>query len=160
MNVELLIALCALIVSALSFAVSFFFNHKDHERRRKQATIEYFEGMTANLFETQAKFNNRLSQQDISISDLEKHPDLLKDAINVLSAFERLGVGVNSGVFDFDLVDRMAGSYLIYLLSQFSPYIEIERGDASRTRSYEEFEHLVQRIKDNRKHLANKGKIT
>ena len=159
MNTELIIGLLALIVAILSLIVSWFFSRKDHERRRKQATIEYFETMTSSLFETQAIFNDKLSQLNMNIADLESHPELLKGATAVLSAFERLCVGVNTGVFDFDMLDRMAGSYLIFLYSRFTPYIEKIRKDASRTNSYKEFERVVSRIKNNRNPLQKQGAI-
>ena len=159
MSIELFVALSALIISILSLLVSLFFYLKDHERRRKQATIEYFESMTSTLFEIQAKFNDKFSQEQIAISELEAHPELLKDATAILSAFERFSVGVNARVFDFDLINRMAGSYLIFLYSRFSPYIEKIRKDASRTRSYEEFEHLVSRIKKARNPITKNGNI-
>jgi len=159
MSIELIIALFALIISGISLIVSFMAYKKDHERRQKQSTIEYFEAMTSNLFDAQAKFNDKFSQLDISMVDLENHAELLKDATAVLSAFERLSVGVNAGVFCYDLINRMAGSYLIFLYSRFSPYIAEIRKDASRTRSYKEFEQLVYRIKQSRNPLLNDGVI-
>ena len=159
MNAELLIGLLALVVAIFSLLISWFFNLKDHERRRKQATIEYFEAMTDRLFDIQAKFNDKLTKQDVEISNLENYPELLKDATAVLSAFERLSVGVNTNVFDFNILNRMAGSYLIFLYTRFSPYIEIIRKDASRQKSYIEFERLIMRIKREKNPINNSGKI-
>jgi len=147
MTAEIWISFSALIVAILSVAISWYFGRKDHERRRKQGTIEYFENMTSKLFDTQALFNDKFSATEINVLEIENHPDLLKAATEVLSAFERLSVGVNTGVFDFDILNRMAGSYLIFIFSQFAPYVHKIRKDASRQKSYIEFERLVDRIK-------------
>lgn len=156
---ELIISIIALTISIITLFVSFFFNYKDHERRKKQATIEYFESMTTKHFESQAIFNDKMNRADIDIERLEYNPELLKEATSILAAFERLSVGVNTNVFDFDILDRMAGSYLIYLYARFTPYIEKIRRDATRQKSYTEFEQLVQRIKRKRNLVNDAGKI-
>lgn len=159
MDSKLVISLLALFISIFSLVTTLFFNIKDHERRRKQATIEYFEAMTNKLFEVQAKFNDKISALNIEIYMLDTDPSLLKDATEILSAFERLSVGVNAKIFDFDILDRMCGSYLIFLYSRFSPYIEKIRKDASRINSYKEFENLVYQIKKKRNPLDRNGQI-
>ena len=92
MNIEAWIGLLALLIAILSLFVSLYYNRKDHERRRKQATIEYFEDMTSKLYNIQAKFNIKFNQLNIEISMLDTDPELLKDATEVLAAFERLSV--------------------------------------------------------------------
>lgn len=159
MNVETCIGLLALLVAILSLFVSLYYNLKDHERRRKQATIEYFEDMTSKLYNVQAQFNIKFNQLNVEIDMLDTDPELLKAATEVLAAFERLCVGVNAKIFDFDILDRMAGSYLIVLYSRFSPYIEKVRRDASRTNSYKEFESVVNRIKQKRNSISRDGQM-
>lgn len=159
MNIEAWIGLLALLIAILSLFVSLYYNRKDHERRRKQATIEYFEDMTSKLYNIQAKFNIKFNQLNIEISMLDTDPELLKDATEVLAAFERLSVGVNAKIFDFDILDRMAGSYLVVIYSRFSPYIDKVRRDASRINSYKEFESVVNHIKQKRNHLDRSGQI-
>lgn len=140
----------ALVIAVLSLLVSLYYNRKDHERRRKQATIEYFEDITFKLYNTQARFNSKFNPQSIDIAMLDTNSELLKDATEILAAFERLCVGVNTEIFDFDILERMAGSYLIVLYSYFSPYIEKIRSDNSRKNSYKEFESVVNHIKQKR----------
>ncbi len=159
MKIETLISLIALLISVLSLFVSLYYNRKDHERRRKQATIEYFEEMTSKLYNVQAKFNLKLTQLDIDIDMLDTDLELLKDATEVLAAFERLCVGVNTNIFDIDILDRMAGSYLIIMYTRFSPYIEKVRRDSSRINSYKEFECVVDKIKKKRNPLSRSGRL-
>lgn len=159
MKEESLVGLLALVIAILSLLVSLYYNRKDHERRRKQATIEYFEDMTSKLYDVQAKFNTKLNQLNIEIEMLDTDMELLKDATEVLAAFERLCVGVNTNIFDFDILERMAGSYLVMVYFRFAPYIEKIRKDASRTNSYIEFEQVAIRIKQRRESINRNGKI-
>ena len=159
MDIDVVIGLFALLVACLSLFVSLYYNKKDHERRRKQATIEYFEDMTSKLYDSQATFNTKFNQLDIDISELDTNNDLLKDATEILAAFERLSVGVNTKIFDFDILDRMAGSYLVVMYTRFAPYIAKVRTDASRVNSYQEFENVVDCIKKKRRQLCERGNI-
>ncbi len=159
MKIDIIIGLFALLISCLSLYVSLYYNKKDHERRRKQATIEYFEEMTSKLYDSQAKFNTKFNQLDIDIAELDSDTELLKDATEILAAFERLSVGVNTKIFDLDILDRMAGSYLVVMYNRFAPYIAKVRTDASRVNSYQEFEYIVDCIKKKRRIINERGKI-
>lgn len=150
MDIEIYIALFALIISILSFVISLYYNWKDHDRRRKQATIEYFDNLTLQLYEKEAMFNEKYNELEVDIAMLDTNAEMHKVAIEVLSAFERLCVGINTGIFDFDILDRMAGSYLINIYTRFSPYIEKKHGDASQASAYVEFENVVNKIKEKR----------
>jgi len=158
-NIDVVIGLFALLVAFLSLFASLYYNKKDHERRRKQATIEYFEDMTSKLYDSQARFNTKFNRLDIDISELDTDTELLKDATEILAAFERLSVGVNTKIFDFDILDRMAGSYLVVMYTRFAPYIAKVRTDALRVNSYTEFENVVVRIEKKRSPLGRRGNI-
>lgn len=147
MDIEVYIALFALIISILSFVISLYYNWKDHERRRKQATIEYFDNLTLQLYEKETVFNEKYNELGVDIAMLDADVELDKVATEVLSAFERLCVGINTGIFDFDILDRMAGSYLINTYTYFCPYIEKKRRDKSQTSAYVEFENAINKIK-------------
>jgi hypothetical protein len=40
MNIEMVIGTMALVIAITSLLMSFYFGRKDHERRRKQSTID------------------------------------------------------------------------------------------------------------------------
>lgn len=154
MNAELIFSILALIVSSFTFANSLFTRLKDHSRRKKQATIEYFEKMTLAIYDKESRFSDILatkSIKEISKSTLQANPSLLKDAVEILSSFERLSVGINTGVFDFDILHRMAGSYLEYIYGRFKKYIDETRENKKHVSSYIEFEAVVNRISQLRK---------
>ena len=158
MNIELIIGILALLISVFSLFVSIYSNYKDHERQRKQSTIEFFENVTSKLFDIEALFNSKITGANENIN-ISEDADMLKKAINILVAFEQLSVGVNAGIFDFDILERMAGSYLINIYSMFYPYIRETRQDASHLNSYVEFERLVNKIKEKRNPISHRGDI-
>ena len=131
-----MLSLISLFVSIKSYA-------QDHKRRKKQATIEFYNSMCEDLYDINARTDQILGGTAPTIENIQNNTQLKADVTKMLSTYERFSVGVNSGVFDLDLTDRMAGSYLIVLFTRFSPYIQEIRKDASRQSSYVEFEHLV-----------------
>jgi len=127
---------------------------KDHERRKKQATMEHIRTirpMYVKLIRDSEKVFGKdiLTQQNLQLvlNDNEKR-EPLKD---FLSTIEHLAVGVNTGLFDIDIVSRMMGNYLIRMFNRYRPYIKEVQKTGNRT-AYIEFENLVkelEKMKDN-----------
>jgi hypothetical protein len=112
------------------------------------------------MFDKQSRFNDKLSSLSINIANIANDPKLLKEATEILSAFERLSVGINTNIFDFDIIERMTGSYLVFMYARFNPYIENIRRDATRSKSYIEFERVVHKLKRNRTTQDDSGIIS
>ena len=87
-----------------------------------------------------------------NFSKLMASPEEYAEWRNALGVFEHLAVGVNAGVYDKDILYRMAGGYITRLYSFVTPFIQIAR-DESHPRAYSEFELLTldfeSRHKDN-----------
>lgn len=156
---EFYISIIAAAISLISLFVSIKSYVQDHKRRKKQATIEFYDTICEKLYELNANTDPTLGGIAPTIENIANNIQLKADVTKILSTYERFSAGVNSGIFDLDLIDRMAGSYLIVLFSRFLPYIEEIRKDASRKSSYVEFEHLVMEIKKRRSTYHNKGSI-
>ena len=134
----------------------------DHERRKKQATIEYLN----NLRTTYRKWNNTLikkyGRDPAGMDTIEKIKadgkswEILKD---MLGMFEHLAVAVNSEVFDIDILNKMAGQYLVDVYQRWKTYIDQRRKDPNRELVYVEFEQLVHKLNLIRKPADNRGKM-
>lgn len=158
-STELFISILAAVISLISLFISIKSYIQDHKRRKKQATIEFYNTICGELYDVSASIDKALGGIEPTVDNIQNSTQLKIDVTKMLSTYERFSVGVNSGVFDLDLTDRMAGSYLIILLTKFSPYIQELRKDANRKYSYVEFERLVLEIKKRRSTYHNKGKI-
>ncbi len=134
----------------------------DHERRKKQATILYLD----NLRTSYRKWNNELVKKfgtdPIGAETANKITEdigswaILKD---MLGLFEHLAVGVNTGVFDIDILNKMAGQYLIDVYDRWKVYINERRKDPKHQSVYMEYEILVNRIRLIRKKDDEIGRI-
>ncbi len=124
----------------------------DHERRKKQATIEYM-----NEFRNSYKpIEEMLFSGQINLDDLKDHTAVC--IRNILSQVEHLAVGVETGIYDFELVNRMSGAFLMNMYSKFKKYIEGMREARGNHNIYIEFENLQKRIREARQ-IGNGGNI-
>lgn len=115
----------------------------DHERRRKQATIEHIEKTKAVYLEN----DDWLEHTHGGIVDPAKltHEDIRKIK-DLLASVEYLATGVMTGIFDLDLLDRVSGAFFRRLYRRVEPYVKKTRMEKSNTRLYIEFERLADAI--------------
>jgi Domain of unknown function (DUF4760) len=115
----------------------------DHERQKKQSTIEDF-GDTYLLcrYEIEAKYGLEpiiaatVAQID---SDHERRAALNK----LLGTLEHMAVGVNTGVYDRDVVYRMSAGSMIGLRHRLHHYIEHRRKVLNQPNLFIEYERLT-----------------
>lgn len=132
----------------------------DHERRKKQATIEYVGQILRDArFKIDARFRSR-SLTTEELSKLMDTPQAYAEWRNALGVFEHLAVGINTGVYDKDILYRMSGSYLTELFAIVKPYVELKR--EKYPLAYTEFESLAKEFEERQqsgKLIASAGQI-
>ncbi|MFC8274650.1 DUF4760 domain-containing protein [Streptomyces sp. NPDC057271] len=120
---------------------------QDHDRRRKQATMEY---LTAIM-------ERRKELYDAGIPDERDHVavsalvslSLSGDAAatklitSYLSALNYLGVGTRSDAFDRAVVDQAWGGLIIAVRDNYAPWIEAQRQAHGEPRLYEDLQWLA-----------------
>lgn len=115
----------------------------DHNRRRSQATIEYW----AETLEASSRFQLQVPND----YDLVDDPSLLsayeeQAVVQYLRLFESLSAGVNMGIFDFETIDRIAGSRIVAIGQGYQAWIDDRRIKRDNVRLYEELEELYKKL--------------
>ena len=83
-------------------------------------------------------------QQDIEIET---------KVLNLIGALEHMAIGMNTGVYDKDLLYRMSGSYLIMMYDRLKPYIEERQG--KNKFAFIEYVDLVSNYKERKRIKPN-----
>lgn len=125
----------------------------DHDRRRKQATLDFY---TATL-EKRAALRDLLPYdrdadaiRDL-IRDIKSEDDGRgKEITNYLSLFEGLAAGVNSGVYDLDTIERVAGGRIRAIAHNYKSWIDSRRAMFDNPNLYEELDHLAGQLEARR----------
>jgi len=121
----------------------------DHERRKKQATIEFTHGILELRNPLWLQIKAVFGDAVINVDDSRyKDNEELKETINqYLRLMERVAVGINTGVYDLHVYTRIIGSGTVRTYKKLLPIIEYEREAPPRNPNlYIEYENLVKDI--------------
>lgn len=134
----------------------------DHERRRKQATIEFLSVVRPMWGESRRRLNDAIGNTRLNEDNLGKILEdrgLQRNVRELLGALERMSVGMQTGVFDKDLLYRMSASYLIRVYDRMRPYI-LHQQKHKNASAYTEFQELIAEFeKRKRGQPAQFGKV-
>ena len=124
----------------------------DHDRRKKQSTIEYIATIRPIWKKSRRALNNKfgtdkLSENDIDIIINEKK--LLRMVRDMLGWLEHMALGANTDIYDKDVVYRMSGSNLIRIHNRLSLYIQMAQRD--NPHAYIEFSELIRYFEEKRR---------
>jgi len=116
----------------------------DHERRKKQSTIEYINNVRQLWSLHKSKVDEKFGFDALTDKDIQQinSDDELKNPIQaLLGQLEHVAVGMNTGVYDKDLLYRMSGAFLMSNYNRFKLFIEeAQKGNPF---TYIEFQELV-----------------
>lgn len=120
----------------------------DHERRKKQATIEFYFSICKEYDKSLKIINEQFSNGEvINVNDFEKDKGLQNAMREYLTHIENLSVGINTGIYDIFVFERMSGVYTTKLFYRFREFIEHLRKNHNPV-AYKDFEILVSKLKD------------
>lgn len=128
----------------------------DHERRKKQSTIEYVNSIRGVYNPILIKIKKKYGKDHIiNLSEMEQED---KDDIRqLLSIVEHLAVGVHVGVYDISVLGRMSRGYFLNMHKTLAPYIE--EAQRNRPTNYCEFVRLCNALEKREVIYDDSGKI-
>lgn len=163
---ELVISIIAIIISFVSILVSVVIYRKGVEREQRQATLDAFNILQEQVFDnlnqyTFAEIKDICSNWKKAIEDnrnkkvlteeekeqQEKYLSEYRKLSGYLARIEHFALGVNTDIYDTEIAERAATSYLVMLYrGKLKPLIEVKHSGKSDTEYYAEFRKLVERI--------------
>lgn len=126
---------------------------RDHARRRQQATVDFY--MTT--LEKRTELRHTLPY-DRNADAIREYVTALKDesetealyVTDYLTMFEMLAGGVNMGIYDLEVIDRLAGSRLRAIYNNYLPWIDQRRRMFDSPSLYCELESLSRSLEARR----------
>lgn len=125
----------------------------DHERRRKQATIEYWSDhyelrsrlrqAVANRFATQTLTEEQVATLAASRYKDNEDAPIVEALVGYLDSFEYFAAGVNAGVFDLETANSLSGGSFIAAAERYAPWVRQQRVELQRKSLYLELETLA-----------------
>jgi hypothetical protein len=116
----------------------------DHERRRKQVTIEFYRSIRDECAGFMKQINEKFPNgKVINACDVKNDMAILKIIREYLSRMEILSVGVNINIYDIATFDRMAGASTIRSFERLKEVIVFRRETRNAPYLYGDFEKLI-----------------
>lgn len=138
----LIISIASIILAVISAVHSIYVYIQTVKHDKKQATLDAF-----NILQEQVL-------DKINLYSYSKVKELAKDTrskeykeLTILMArIEHFSVGVNSEIYDLEIVKRLAGKHFCNLYDKLLPMIEKKRKINKTDKHYDEFEKLVEEL--------------
>lgn len=147
---SLCVGALTLVVYAFTLFVIAHQVRLDHERRRKQATIDHIEKVKT-VYRSHDDFLDKTHGSQVILVNLLSKPDEVRQIRDMLSVVEHMSTGALIGVFDIDLLDRLSGSFFMRLHKRVFPFIEHTRREKNNDQIYADFSTLIDCIERNRR---------
>lgn len=122
--------------------------HADHERKKKQATIDTLMTILNDYKEIMDELRKEFANYSGPIKMKDINDENNKRIEKYLAILEYFSVGINMGTYDFAMFDRMAGSYFVAVYDKFKPYIM--HFQKTQETAYVEFEVVCAKIRSRR----------
>ncbi len=149
----------ALVISIITAVILFLTFVQDHRRRKKQATIEYYQRICELLYEISGRITKKSKVMPMTFENISADPEFLHEVRYFLTTYERFCVGINTGIYDIHIVERMTGNYLPEMYEKLSSYIGGNRRDQRKVDSYIELQEVIRKIDKIRTCYTNTGRM-
>ena len=138
-----LIALSALLFSVLSMVGSAFVYYTGRQRERRTATLNAFNVLQEQVLD-HLNLYTRKRVEEIAASPRSEEYKLLS---GYLARLEHFAVGINTEIYDVQVVKRLAGRDLCGLQDKIDPLIQKKRQLNRTAKHYDELEAMLNQMR-------------
>ena len=133
-----------------NFGVSF--NKKkstlaDNERGQKQATLDFYMTVKDDLYVYNHSIYIKFKRNEFKYAEIEKDEEFILNLKNYLNIMEIIATGINTGIYNIDVFDRLYGDVCMRVAGQLKDYIEERRNLMGEEEIYRDYELLILKLK-------------
>lgn len=139
-------------ISFVALAFSLFEFISNGIINRKERTLNAFAALQQTVLD-----EGVLSDENIAIistrlgSGTDLNDESWREISHAMAQIERFAVGINSGVYDIRILNRMAGSYMIRKYASLLAIIYHKRKTGAFGKHYDEYDRMVRNLAKRRK---------
>ena len=136
----------------------------DNERRKKESTLSFANEIISQTNMIMKTVRENFGKDTVNISDERFLEDkkMQGDITEFLNLMERMSVGINTGVYDFDIFNRICGTRTLRAWDDLKNVVNYKRDIHRNQSAYTEFEEVAERIRETKRSenpISNKGSI-
>ena len=134
----------SIIISVMSAAFSFITYIKTVRHQKRKATIEAFNSLQNEVLDNFVCIKEDNARIIIENLDNEECKIAYNDQRALIARLEHFAVGVSEKIYDFNVVDKLAGRHLVYLYKKIEPIINEANKHEQQIVHYQHFVKLVE----------------
>ena len=138
-----IISIVSIILAIISAGHSIFVYLQTVKHDKKQTTLDAFNILQQQVLD---KINLYSNSKIKEISEDARSKEY-KGLTILMARIEHFSVGVNSDIYDIEIVKRLAGKHFCAIYDKLLPMIEKKRKINKSDKHYDEFEKLVVDLK-------------
>ncbi len=158
MEISNYISLGVLVLMFIQLVIMFIVYKAENERKKKQSTIEYINQIRSIYKPIRKKLDKQFPGDKRVINIQEVSEENKENIREMLGAIEHLCVGLNTNVYDFNIFQRMSGTYFLNIFYKINPYIL--NAQEKQSTAYIEFEAICKKIEIEQKQRKTKLEIS
>ncbi len=140
----------AISISALALGLSLIQFFNDFSRQKKEATLLAYGKLQDEVFPILRQYHFPMPAAEYNTEEWDIFTECL-------AKLEQFSVGVNTGIYSVQILNRVGGGYFIRQYEKLEPTIKEKRKENRVPGNhYNEFEETVNRLKNIRKHHPNR----
>ncbi len=149
MTLETLVAIATLVgvLGTLASVIVAAYQLRSGLRyRRQKDTLDFYEQIQADIRNAQRVLSNRYREECLSdeqVREIFADEEIKFKFHALLNVHERLALGVNSGIYDLAMLNRLAGGLFLRAWEKYRPYIDFYCDQMKRTTPWSEFRILA-----------------
>lgn len=130
----------------------------DHERRKKQSTLEFYSDIYPYLSEFRTKITDIFGNGYVTPDDVRytQDKDIQRMIYEYLVIIERFAVGINSGIYDINVFAKTSGKVVSDMYKKLSPIIENMRITQNYPEMFNDFEKMSKDVLEAREKMYPK----
>lgn len=160
-TVTLITSITSIVIALISMVYTFIINRNVRILARKQSTLDAFNNLQKDVLDDLVFVTKKNASLIVENIDQKECLEAYNSYRILIARLEHFAVGVNEGIYDFGVVNSLAGEHLIDLYNKVKPIIDhtnIRNSNSKNdTKNYNEFVLLVKRLKEKR-NKTTKGK--
>ena len=136
----------SIILAIISVALSLYTYTATVHHEKKKATIDAFNLLQNEVLDKFVCITKENAEVIVANLDDKKCKEAYDSYRALIARIEHFAIGVKEKVYDFNVVDELAGTHLIYLYKKIKPIIDNANKNEKKIKHYCNFASLVDRL--------------
>ena len=136
------------VVAVLEFGHTHKATLAENERKQKQDTLEFYLTIKSDLYYINHIIYEKYKREKIIYSEIKDNEKLIEYIKSYLNLMEIVATGINTGIYNIFVFDRLYGDVCVRVANQLEDYIANRRALVNEQEIYRDYELLIEKLKE------------